>query len=54
MLILMLLITQTILDMLFISFLIPIYPKKCRKGEESEEKVGDLGWKRLFHFFKLS
>jgi hypothetical protein len=40
--------------MLELSFIIPIYPKKCKKSEESKEKVVDLGWKSHFCFFKLS
>jgi hypothetical protein len=39
--ILLLFIARDILDPLFLPFLIPIYPKKCKKSEESEEKVGD-------------
>jgi hypothetical protein len=52
--ILILLITRNILYTLFLSFIIRIYLKKCKESEKSEEKVGDLGWKRHFHFYKLS
>jgi hypothetical protein len=49
----LLLIARNIINTLFFGFINPIDPKNCKESIKSKEKVGNLGWKRVFHFFKL-